>query len=286
MRQVKNRIVRPLGLLVVAGMLLVPGAAFATHYGEQFNLPASIAAGSPIDITLTTGTGAVVSQPQGSSPLCTPSGTPTHCGPYPITGWTSATACFYSVHEIAVKDPNGNVYVLGSAHTSGLYWPPSLGGPKSPPELSPSSSSTKPFPPADALNVTGGDTFTVPFAQGAGGFSFTSVLGNPPNNVSPEGPYYWWTAKPNVHGIGLRLDTTGSSINPTSVPSTPGHPYVVDIEGVDACPSSKVPVSHFLFFDAGITVGTPQFPFAMGLVVATGLGAMLFIRKRFAIPAK
>jgi hypothetical protein len=169
--------------------------------------------------------------------------------------------------------------MLGSAVTSGLYWPAAFGG---------SGSGTSVPPQADALNVTVGDSFTIPFAQGAGGFSFVSVLGNPPNPVSSAGPYYWWTvAGPDwgtVSGGGpnLRLDTTGSSINPTLTQGT----YIVDIEGVVVCPTGSTTFTAILFFDSGIIVTTPQFPVSAGIVAASGLGVLLLLKRRIAIPTK
>jgi len=85
-----------------------------------------------------------------------------------------------------------------------------------------------------------------------------------------------------VYGGNLRLDQH-PSINPTSIQGT----YVVDIEGVVACPAVTFfdqPFSTVLFFDSGITVTTPQFPMAIGVVAATGLAALVLIRKRLTVP--
>jgi hypothetical protein len=174
------------------------------------------------------------------------------------------------VHEVTVTDPNGNEYMLGSAVTSGLYWPSVLGG----------GGSETSFPPqAAALNVTVGDSFTIPFAAGAGGFSFTSVLGNPPNDVSPAGPYYWWTVAGNAYGSNLRLDQN-PSINPTLIHGT----YIVDIEGVVACPTGSSTFTSILFFDSGVTVTTPMFPVSVGIVAASGLAVLLLLKRKAVIP--
>ena len=162
-------------------------------------------------------------------------------------------------------------YMLGSAATSGLYWPAALGG---------SGSGTSVPPQADALNVTIGDSFTLVFGQGAGGQTFTSVLGNPPNDVSPAGPYYWWTTAGNTYGSNLRLDQH-ASINPTSTHGT----YTVDIEGAVECGNGAFFDQGFLlFFDSGIVVTTPQFPLGFGMAAAVALIGMVFIKRRSFAP--
>ena len=268
----KSRLV---ALLAMVGLLIgfVSPVLATTYYGPSFVTPTGISPGGVINIVLTTGSGSsIVPLPQGSDTPC--SGT---CS-YPQLVWTVPTGCFYSIHEVTVADPDGNEYMLGSSATSGLYWSSTFGG---------SGSGTHYPPQAAALNVTVGDTFTIPFATGAGGFSFTSVLGNPPNTV-PAGPYYWWTvAGPNwgaVSGGGsnLRLDTTGSSINPTLIHGT----YTVDLEGVVACPSgSTTTFTSILFFDSGIIVTTPQFPVSAALVTASGLAVLLLLKRKIAIPS-
>lgn len=265
---------RVLALLVMVGLVIgfVSPVVATTYYGPSFSTPVSIAPGGTINIVLTTGSGsAAVPLPQGSSTPC--SGTCT----YPNDYWTNATVggignCFYSIHEVTVTDPDGNEFMLGSAVTSGLYWSAALGG---------GGSGTHYPPQAAALNVTNTDYFTIPFATGAGGFSFTSVLPNPPNPVT-AGPYYWWTVAGSVYGANIRLDQN-LTINPTLIQGT----YVVDIEGNIVCPTGAVtPFSSYLFFDSGIVVTTPQFPIGSAVVAATGLAALLLVRKRIAIPSK
>lgn len=262
----KSRVV---ALLAMLGLVLgfVSPAFAATYYGPSFGTPAAIAPGGTINIVLTTGSGSSdIPLPQGSSAPCT--GTCT----YPTVHWTSPAGCFYLVHEVTVTDPNGNEYMLGSGVTSGLYWPASFGG---------GSSGTSVPPQADALNITVGDSFTIPFAAGAGGFSFTSVLGNPPNDVSPAGPYYWWTVSGNAYGSNLRLDQN-PSINPTVIHGI----YIIDVEGLVLCGPTTAPFDTQLFFDSASTVTTPQFPVSAALVAASGLAALLLIKRRVAVPSK
>ncbi len=246
-------IVGLLGLVAIAGLFAVPAVAATTYYGPSFTTPVSISPGGTINIVLSTGSGtSFVALPQGSDTPCV--GTCT----YPNQNWSvSPTSCFVSVHQVTVTDPNNVQYMLGSSTTSGLNWPTSVGG---------SGLSGH----APAINYTSGDTFTVPFGTGAGGFSFTSVLGSsPPNTVSPEGPYYWWQG-----GTNLRLDQN-TQINPTSIHGS----YIVDIEGAVVCPTGSAPFSTALFFDAGSLVTTPEFPFSMAIVVATGFAGLLLVRK-------
>ena len=267
MVRMKSRLV---ALLAMVGLLIgfVSPVLATTYYGPSFSTPVAIAPGGTINIVLTTVSGSsIIPLPQGSSPPC--SGTCT----YPQQAWTLPTGCFYSIHEVTVTDPNGNEYMLGSSVTSGLYWPTSLNNAK------PTGTSVP--PQAAALNVTVGDSFTIPFAAGAGGFTFTSVLSNPPNDVSPAGPYYWWTVAGNVYGSNLRLDQN-PSINPTLIQGT----YTVDIEGVIACPTGAAPFTTQLFFDSATTITTPQFPVSAALVTASGLGVLLLLKRKAAIPSK
>jgi len=273
---------KPQSVMVVAlfGMLLilVAPAAFATYYGPEFQTPVSITPGSTISVVLTAGSGAsIVPLPGTAGSYCTPgvSGNTETCI-YPQQDWTTATACFYSVHSVTVTDPNGNGYMLGSAATSGLNFPPSLGG-----------SVTG---HGQAINITYGDSLTIPFGTGAFVPTYTStVLGNPPNPgygsasspPSLEGGWYWWTVAGNSYGSNLRLDEN-PSINPTSTHGT----YTVDIEGVVACPTTSSTFTDTLFFDAPITVITPQFSFSLAFVAATGFAALFLLRRKVLAPAR
>ena len=264
--------------LAVMMSLALPAAGATTYYGPSFISPASIAPGSTINMVVTTASGSTwTTLPQGSAhssfpfPGCTyDSNTNTWACSFPQQSCTSSSNFYYSIHEITVTDPNNNVFMLGSATTSGLYWPASLGG---------SGSGTHVPPQADALNVTIGDSFTIPFGTGAGGFSFTSLLGNPPNDVSPAGPYYWWTVAGSAYGSNLRLDQH-PSIVPTSIHGT----YQVDIEGVIVCGSSSSSATIQLFFDDGFNVTTPEF--GTSVVAVVGVAFILLVLARQGILGK
>jgi hypothetical protein len=280
-RSMNARTMAVLALFGLVATFAVPSVMAATYYGPSFTTPTAIVPGGTINIVLTTGQGSsVVELPHGPSNTC--AGT---CV-YPQSEWTSNVVgtpsnpspnnCFYSVHEVTVTDPYGNEYMLGSASTSGLFWPNSIGGPVQTSYNTPQSPSTTPYPPADALNVTNGDSFTIPFGAGAGGFSFTSNLVNPPNDLSTAGPYYWWSVSGNtVYGANVRIDTQ-PTVNPTLTHGT----YVVDIEGEVVCPSGTMSFSVYHEFDAPNLVTTPQFPFSAALVAVTGLAALLVLRQK------
>ncbi|HXW37468.1 MAG TPA: hypothetical protein VEJ36_06180 [Nitrososphaerales archaeon] len=250
-------------------MALPATAVAATYYGPSFSTPTNISPGGTINIVLSTASGSSnVNLPQGSSTPCT--GT---CN-YPQYAWTTTTGCFYNIHEVTVTDPDGDEWMLGSSATSGLYWSKSFGGSGSP--------YSGIYLLGDALNLTVGDSFTIPFGSGAGGFSFTSVLGSSaPNTVSPEGPYYWWLAvigagNPNGYTGGVRLDKT--LVNPT----LPQGKYIADVEGTVVCPTGSTPFNVRNGFDSASAIITPQFPLPMVVVVATGFAALLLARKSIA----
>jgi hypothetical protein len=262
----KRYLLAIVALIGIYWISLTPAFA-TTYYGPSFSTPVAVPPGSPIDIVLSTASGStIVPLPQGSNQPC--SGT---CS-YPQQAWTTPSACFVSVHEVTVTDPNGNEFMLGSSITSGLYWPAAFGG---------SGSGTSVPPQAPALNFTVGDTFTLPFGTGAEGYMFSSVLGSP-YNTNPEGPYYWWIAvvapgNPNGYTKGARLDQT--NINPTTTQGT----YTVDIEGVVACPGGESGFKDILFFDSGIIVTTPEFGVGMAAATVVGLVGLLVLRKKMPI---
>ena len=176
---------------------------------------------------LSSGSGSSFTAPPAGSSLCNPTD--------PSTCFFPLQACdgglnYYQINQVTVTDPNGNAYLLGSAVTSGLT---------NPYIASPRYTSAG-FAPA--INVSSTDSGSVPFGTGAGGFfALTSNLSNPPNNVNPEGLYYWWTVAGNTYGSNLRLDQN-PSIQPTSTPGT----YVYDLEGLGFCGTFQV------FFDASM----------------------------------
>jgi hypothetical protein len=268
----KTRTVGVISLATLLAIIASPVAAAATYYGPRFVLPPSISPGSTINIVVTTVASSTFVAPPTGSQLC-PGGV---CD-YPLQACTSAPPpytnppFYYLIHQVTVTDPKGNSYMLGSATTSGLYWPASLGG---------SGSGTHVPPQADALNVTVGDSFTIPFGQGAGGFSFTSLLGNPPNDVSPAGPYYWWTVSGNQYGSNLRLDQN-PNINPTTIQGK----YIVDIEGVVVCQNVQQEVTIQLFFDAGIIVTTPEFLLSTAMVAVSSFAVLALLLRAKKLPS-
>lgn len=257
-----------IGLVTLVGMVASPVYA-TTYYGPSFGTtPGAIPPGGTANIVLSTGSNtSFVAPPSGSTHGCTPG---TVCV-YPLQACTNPSAFYFSVHQITVKDPNNNDYMLGSATTSGMAWPVIFGGPVG-------QTTANGF--ADALNVTIGDSFSIPFGPGAGGFSFTSLLGNPPNNVSPAGPYYWWTVAGNVNGADLRLDQH-PTINPTAVSGV----YQFDVEGTVVCSGSDITVTSTLFFDAGHGITVPEFAGPMMATVAIAFVGMAILLRRNGIRA-
>lgn len=278
------RLLRPALVLIAVAILatFAMPAVYATnnsyYYGPSFTVPATIPPGGTINIGLSAAIASnFVAPPSGSTPSCT-----SQTCSYPLQSCPTTLSFYYSIHKITVVDPNGNKYMLGSAHTSGMFWPHAIGGPVETSYNTPNSLSTAPYPPADALNVTYGDSFTLPFGQGLGGFVFSSNLPNPPNDGNPAltppypagsaGPYYWWTVSGGTNPANVRLDTTGASINPTAAIGT----YTIDIEGEAVCgPSYSSALNIFLFFDAGIQVVTPQFPAGAILGVLAPIAALV-----------
>jgi len=179
-----------------------------------------------------------------------------------------------------MTDPQGNSYMLGSSATSGMYWPAILGGPAPGPNTLPLSDGKG--NQGDALNVTIGDTFVLPFAAGAGGFTFVTSLGSPPQTHAPQGPFYWWTVAGNKFGANLRLDQ-----HPTINPTTAAGVYVADVEGVVNCGTG-------VFFDQGVKIffdnpsqfTVPQFAAPMAATVALAFLGMLLVRKRSQVTIK
>jgi len=262
----KRYLLAIVALIGIYSISLTPAFA-TTYYGPSFSMPVAVPPGSTINIVLSTASGpSPIALPQGSSTPC--SGT---CS-YPQQAWTTSTSCFVSIHEVTVTDPNGNEFMLGSATTSGLYWPAAFGG---------SGSGTHVPPQAPALNFTVGDTFTLPFGVGTEGYTFNSVLSST-YNTNPEGPYYWWVAvvapgNPNGYTVGARLDQT--NINPTLIHGT----YTVDIEGVVACPGSDSTFKNVLFFDSGTIVTTPEFGAGIAAATVIALVGLLVLRKKMPI---
>lgn len=177
---------------------------------------------------LAAGTGTTWDSPPSGGQLCDPSN-PSTCY-VPLQSCPSGTFQYIQIFQTVVTDPHGNDFMLGSAATSGLVNP----------EIGRYSNSPGgPFAPA--INISSTDHLTLPFGTGVGGFTMASNLLNPPNTVSPEGPYYWWTVAGSEYGNNLRLDQ-----NPSIVPTSINGTYEWDLEGQVYCTGLSTP----LFFDA------------------------------------
>lgn len=271
------RTLLPTVLLVVGLIGAYATPAYATTYlGPSFEVT-STSPGGPVYLTVSTASSnTFVAPPSGSGAQCQSGQV---CS-FPLQACTDSNTFYYSIHEITITDPNGNAYMLGSSATSGMYWAHALGGPSP-------GSNTLPLSDGvgnqgDALNVTLGDNFVLPFGTGSGGFTFATSLASPPQTHSPEGPYYWWTVAGNTFGSNLRLDQH-PSINPTTAAGI----YVADIEGVVICGSG-------VFFDQGVKVffdspsqfTVPQFSGPLLAAVAIGLASVTLLRsKRSVLPS-
>ena len=80
----------------------------------------------------------------------------------------------------------------------------------------------------------------------------------------------------NPNGYTAGTDAYGTSIIPTSVHGA----YIVDVEGVVACPTGSTTFTSKLFFDAASTVTTPQFSAPLIAAVAVGLVALALMQKK------
>lgn len=248
-------------------LVLASPATFALYYGPSFTAPTAISPGSDITITVTTvSSTSFVAPPAGSNPPC--SGT---CN-YPLQSCTNAAQFYIAIHLITVQDPNGNQYMLGSATTSGLYWPANQGGGDS--NNGPASGQ------ANELNITGSQSDTISFGTGQTGVSGASFASENYHVASPftatpdtAGPYYWWTVAGNSYGSNLRLDQH-PSITPTVTHGT----YLLDIEGVAVCGQNTTPIQRIVFFDAGIVVITPEF--GSSAIAVAGVALLLLMAMR------
>ncbi|HEV2226685.1 MAG TPA: hypothetical protein VGR56_07780 [Nitrososphaerales archaeon] len=163
--------------------------------------------------------------------------------------------------------------MLGSATTSGLYWPANQGGG--------GSNNGPSLGQANELNITASQSDLIRFGTGqtgAGGASFTSEnyhVGAPFTASSDTaGPYYWWTVAGNAYGSNLRLDQ-----NPSITPTVTHGTYLLDIEGVAVCGNTTTAISHIVFFDAGIVVITPEFGSSTIAVAGVALLLLMAIRR-------
>jgi len=250
--------------------LSVP-AAFATYYGPSITVPTAISPGANININLATvASSTFVTPPAGSGPPCT-SGL---CA-YPLQSCTNPSAFYVAIHEITVTDPKGNQYMLGSATTSGVYWPANQGGGGS--NNGPAAGQ------ANELNITTSQSDLLTFGTGATGPSGASYASENYHTKAPftatadtAGPYYWWTVAGNSYGSNLRLDQH-SSITPTMTHGT----YVLDVEGVAVCGITTTAIHYIVFFDAAIVVITPEFGASFVAVAGAAFALMMVMRRGF-----
>jgi len=264
----KTRMLTLFALIGLVAVYATPAYA-TTYFGPSFSV-SSTAPGGNVYITVSTvSSNTFVAPPSGSGAQCQSGQT---CS-FPLQACTNSSTFYYSIHEITITDAVGNQYMLGSSATSGMYWPHVLGGQAPGPNTNTLSSGSGNL--GDALNVTNGDSFVLPFGTGAGGFTFATSLASPPQTHAPEGPFYWWTVAGNTFGANLRLDQH-PSINPTL---TPGQ-YVADIEGVVICGAGVFFDSGIqVFFDSGHQFTVPQFGGAAIGVVAVSLVGIALLRK-------
>ena len=256
---------------IVVVMCVSAPAAFALYYGPSVTVPVAISPGANINIDLATvASSTFVAPPSGSNPPCT-----TGLCAYPLQSCTNPSAFYVAIHEITVNDPNGNQYMLGSATTSGIYWPANQGGGDSNggPKTTPGH--------ANELNITASQSDVLIFGTGATGPSGASFASEDYHPGAPftavadtAGPYYWWTVAGNSYGSNLRLDQH-LGITPTANHGI----YTLDVEGVAVCGTKTTAVKYVLFFDAPITVVTPEFGASIVAVTGVAFGLLMLVRR-------
>jgi hypothetical protein len=269
MGKMKTRTLALLALVGLVGSYATPAYA-TTYFGPSFQVTTT-SPGGPDYLTVSTASSSAYIAPPTGSTVCQSGQV---CS-YPLQSCTDPSDFYYSIHSITVTDSDKNQYILGSSAVAGMYWPTILGGPVPGPITLPLSDGVG--NQGDALNVTIGDNFVLPFGSGAGGFTFSTSLGSPPETHAPEGPYYWWTAAGNVHGSNLRLDQN-PGINPTTTPGT----YLFDIQGVVVCGPG-------VFFDQGVQIsftfvgqtshGVPEFSGPLAVTIAVGFVGLALVRR-------
>lgn len=271
-----NRLTVVLAAIAIVAMIAAPAAGATTFYGPSFQVtPSSITPGETVDIVLTTASSSTYGCVPGGGSIATGCDNAADCDGASATCYFTIQQCnstdplqFYLIHQIYVTAPNGESYYLGGATGYSLSWPIAFGG-----QPGDNTVASKLGP---AINVSATDSFTIPFGEDVGGFTLTSSLGNPPNNVNPEGPYYWYA----IHAS----TPIASNVNPTTSAGT----YEVDIEGAAACGTT---VTQFaipaVFFDGRITFDTPQFATAVPVagVAAIALLGLVLLKRKNAIAA-
>ncbi len=265
----KIRLAALLGAVALLGMFAIPSAAATTYYGPSFAVtPSSITPGQTVNIQLSTTSGTSFTAPPsggGGTVYCTGTGSTCY---FALESCPTGLFQYYSIHQVSVTDPVGNVYWLGGSSGYSLSWPTWLGGP-----AGGYQTTIDGFGPA--VNVSQTDSFTIPFGQGVGGFTLTTSLGSP--TVNPEGPYYWY----QQGGSG--------PISPSFNPTTQHGTYTVDIEGAVVCgtPTDESVTSFSIapiFFDGAVQFNTPQFAVApVAATVAIAFLGLVLLKKKNAI---
>lgn len=271
----KARFISIICAVALSFLMAVPAVAATTYYGPSLTVSSTtVTAGQTENIMISTTSASTFDYPPagGSNGEVTCAGNGTSCT---FTLQACTTFGYTSIHTVSVTDPNDNVYYLGGVTTYGLSWPVAFGG-------LPADNTAHGLGPA--INVSQTDSFTIPFGEGVGGFTLNTSLTNPPNNLNPEGPYYWYAEHAN--------SPISSSLNPTSAAGV----YKIEIEGVVVCGNSVTPFSVSpVFFDSSYrftatTTSTPNFPppvpefpsgaLGMGALMAACLAALLVMKKR------
>ncbi len=211
---------------------IAPSASAATLYnGPLFTIsPDSIQSGGATSLILTSETSDTFVTPPAGSFQCNPA-LPSTCF-FPLQSCPVGSTFWYGVYQVVLTLANGTDYLLGSATTSGLANP--FAG-----RYTQNANPNLAFAPS--INVTTGDSLDIPIGPGASNFFVgTSSLPNPPENVNPAGPYYWWN-----HDTDNREN---SGFNPTVATGT----YLIDVEGEVYC-GGTLPLGTYgttIFYDA------------------------------------
>lgn len=235
--------------LLTAILLLAPiaPAAFASYYGGDFTTsPSTIVAGGNTNITLSIATSSAPTS-GGGEVSCTGSS----CV-FTVSACTDASFQYMSVYQVRVgfggtgstaEDVYNTAtteYALGAGSggspTYDLAYPPSLGGPSTPPLRVTANGF------GAAINISATDTLNIPFGaptypNSGSTFTLTTSLGS--------ATYQWFpTTQP----------ATSSTTTPTANVGT----YAVDVEGVLVCSATPLAAGSGEFDAAFLFTTTPK----------------------------